>query len=491
MKEHKNRLTSEAIDRQTERRSGELSQEEQLLVQDIYSLSQAYARENERSLERIWSRFVQRQEQPNFLQERQPKEPGGKQFAMEGKGMQEKDIFQETGFLTLPSQPVKGPGRSAWRTLSIIGAVAVVLITILSWALLSYGLRHGSQNPTTNSRQTTQTGAAQKGIHSGSLLCSFSDDNSALHIVQQPTLDWSSQGQIAATYANLKTFSAQNCAPASSDLLPQAQQANWSPDGKRLLVLDGTSKAEVLDASTGRVIVSFTGKDPGDFVSQSVWSSNGTQVLSEVIQFPTKTSSIVSVQIWNAATGAFIRTALTFNTDIQLQGVSEYAYTSPISSNGKYNAIQKSNNAIEIWNIETGKMVSSIPFNQSGVSAMAWSPGGASLALGLPNASVVQIWSTATGQLSSTFKDSDTWAKVIGALAWSPNGKYLAESISDIHIWDVKGQKLVATFGRVNKVHCIPALAWSPESSMLTSSTVHIAGPGDQTHNTVNVWKLS
>jgi WD40 repeat protein len=199
----------------------------------------------------------------------------------------------------------------------------------------------------------------------------------------------------------------------------------------------------------------------------------------------------VSVQIWNAATGAFIRTALTFNTDIQLPGVTEYAYTSPISPNGKYNAIQKSNNAIEIWNIETGKMVSSIPFNQSGVSAMAWSPSGASLALGLPNASVVQIWSTATGQLSSTFKDRDTWAKVIGALAWSPNGKYLAESISDIHIWDVKGQKLVATFGRVDKVHCVPALAWSPESSMLTSSTVHIAGLGDQTRNTVNVWKLS
>jgi WD40 repeat protein len=287
----------------------------------------------------------------------------------------------------------------------------------------------------------------------------------------------------------LKIFSAQNCAPASSNLLPQAQEANWSPDGKRLLVLDGTSKAEVLDASTGRVIASFTGKDSGDFVSQSVWSSNGTQILSEVIQFPTKTSSIVSVQIWNASTGAFIRTALTFNTDIQLPGVSENAW--PISSNGKYNAIQKSNNSIEIWNIETGKMVSSIPFNQPGISAMAWSPDGASLALGLPNASQVQIWSTATGQLSSTFKDSDTWAMVIGALAWSPNGKYLAESTSAIHIWDVKAQKVVATFGRVDKVHWVATLAWSPESNMLTSSTVHVAGPGDQTHNTVHIWKLS
>jgi WD40 repeat protein len=76
-------------------------------------------------------------------------------------------------------------------------------------------------------------------------------------------------------------------------------------------------------------------------------------------------------------------------------------------------------------------------------------------------------------------------------VAWSPNGKYLAESTSAIHIWDIKAQKVVATFGRVDKVHWVVTLAWSPESNMLTSSTIYVVGRGDQTQNTVNVWKLS
>ena len=106
-----------------------------------------------------------------------------------------------------------------------------------------------------------------------------------------------------------------------------------------------------------------------------------------------------------------------------------------------------------------------------------------------------EISKNSRGHISKTrklaCKDSDTWAHVIGGLAWSPNGKYLAESVSDIHIWDVNAKKLVATFGRVDKVHNIPTLAWSPESSMLTSSTIYVAGLGDPTRNTVNVWKLS
>lgn len=99
----------------------------------------------------------------------------------------------------------------------------------------------------------------------------------------------------------------------------------------------------------------------------------------------------------------------------------------------------------------------------------------------------------ANGQLTTSFKDSDTWAQVIGALAWSPDGKYLAESGSALHIWDVKAQKIVATFGEVNKPAFIPTLAWSPDGTMLASTTNSAAAMGQQAllQNTVNVWKLS
>ena len=484
MKEHENDFSPEAIDRQTTRSSDKHPLEEQRLVQDIYALSQTYARENERSLERIWSRFAQSQ----LSQIGQQHEPESKQPVMEGKAMQEKDIYQETGFATLHSQPARPSRRKSrpiGRILSISGAVAVVLLMILSWVLLSNVLRHGSSQLITTGNQTTQTGSVQKAIHNGTVLCNFPDDNNAIVFPQQPTLDWSAQGQIAATYANVKTFPAQNCTHASANLLAMTLQANWSPDGKRLLVLNGISEAQILDASTGQNVAYFKGRQYGSFIGQSVWASNGTQVVSEVITYSTKMTASLGIVIWNASNGTFIRSPLTVTSHIQFPGVSENM--SPLSPDGRYLAVQTPANTIDIWDIASGKRLSSIHFNVSPPSAMAWSHDGAFLALGLPNASTVQVWAAATGKLSATFQDSDTSLKLVGALAWSPDGKYLAESTTAIPIWDVQAQKRVATFGKGDAEHEIVALAWSPDSAMLASSSIHLA----HTQNTVTIWKLS
>ncbi|MDQ2717799.1 MAG: hypothetical protein M3Z08_23135 [Chloroflexota bacterium] len=498
MKEHENSLTPEALNRQTERWSGEFSLEERRLIQDMYASSQAYSQENQHSLERIWSRFVQKQEEPVFLQENRLKEPGGKQLFIEEKTMQKNEISQEIPFSMLNSPIVTRPRHSLWHTLSIGVAAAVVLLTILSGALLFYGQQHS----TANSRPTTKTGATQKDLSSGALVCSFSDNANGYPVPIQPTLDWSSHGQLAVTYHNLETASAQSCTPKSANLQPQAQQATWSPDGTRLLVLSGTYKAEVLDASTGRIIASFPGNGPGAAIDQSAWLSNGT-IVSAVERATTKsgdfaqsgTASPIRMQVWDANTGALIRTAITFDAGKQLLGLDVGMF--PISPNGKYVAVRKANSDVEIWDIDSGKLVNSLPYHHLtdlvSVSALAWSPDGAFLALGLPNAAEVQIWSIATGHLAASFTDSDTWAQVIGALAWSPNGRYLAESASAIHIWDVKAQKIVASFGRVNKPLFIPALAWSPDSTMLASTVNSAAKTGQKAllQNTVHVWKLS
>jgi WD40 repeat protein len=102
----------------------------------------------------------------------------------------------------------------------------------------------------------------------------------------------------------------------------------------------------------------------------------------------------------------------------------------------------------------------------------------------------MQVWSVANGQLTATFHDTDDPTSNIGTLAWSPDGKYLAESYSDIHIWDVNANKLVATFGKVTTKQGIYALAWSPDGKMLASSVQNNAG-GDPRPNTMNVWQLS
>lgn len=507
MKEQNNGLRPEDIDRQTEPSSDQLSPEDSRLVQSLYAHTRAYARENERSLERVWQRLAQRQEHSALLQEAQ--HPGAGLTFNKGKAMQGKDFSGQIDLPTLNSHPTKRPHRSIGRTASMIGAVAIVALLILSWAFLTYGLKHGAPNHTANNRHNTRTGAAQpQNIHTGTHLCSFSDDNNTLPlgVIPQPWLDWSSQGRIAAAYQNLKIASAQNCSMQSSPSL-SLLQANWSPDGTRLLTLNTSLVAQVLNASTGKVIASYQGNQPQEVINLSAWSGNGTQVVSEVIQVvSSKTGGQISragwnarsgvagplsVQVWNASAGNYIRTALKFPAGVQFLG---QGYSLPsLSANGKYVAVQLPNHKIQVWNVATGKQVGTIPYNQPDVSAMALSPDGSLLAIGLLNApkAEVQIWSTTTGKLTASFTDTDTWAKVIGWLAFSPNGKYLAESASAIHIWNVQTKKIVASFGKVNKSHWISALAWSPDGTMLASSTLSDNPGKPATHNTIDVWKLS
>jgi hypothetical protein len=69
MKEEQNdNVQSETIDHVID--GGDLSQQDRQttrLIQHLYLGTQAYARENERSLERIWSRLVQTQEYARIL----------------------------------------------------------------------------------------------------------------------------------------------------------------------------------------------------------------------------------------------------------------------------------------------------------------------------------------------------------------------------------------------------------------------------------------
>ncbi len=494
MKEHENRLTQDAIDKQTERWSAELSPAERCLIQNLYALSQAYAQENERSLERIWQRFVQSQEFPALFQERQPEATGGKLLMQEEQAIQAKQFHRETGPSTLSSRFTQQPRRSFGHTLSMGVAAAVVFLIIVSWALLSYSLHTGS-----HTGQTTLAGSSQKGVSSGKLLCSVSY---SAHMPWVVGVGWSVPGVIATANPYLQTFSAQTCTSQPLINLPATLASLvWAPDGKRLLLLHG-DVAEVLDASTRQVIASF-----GSGFAQAVWASNETRIISTDVNILSHTTMSVKVQVWDASTGALIRTALTFDDGVLIGS----AWLSP---NGAYLALQKSDHRIEFWNIETGKLVSTTSASIAGNSQpVAWSPNGASLAVGIGSANwpatpaEVQIWSTATGQLTASFKDGDTFEGDIGGLAWSPNGRYLAEGSAEIHIWDVAASKLVTTFGKIATKTTssngkatifsrIASMAWAPDSSRLaslTSSLTYPPGPGSgpSRQDTLNVWQLA
>ncbi len=101
----------------------------------------------------------------------------------------------------------------------------------------------------------------------------------------------------------------------------------------------------------------------------------------------------------------------------------------------------------------------------------------------------IEIYSTDTWKLLASFEDKKS-PNMGASLAWSPNGKNLAEVSQAIKIYDVAAKKLATTLGQTDAQNTITDLAWSPDSTGLATSTMVLSNdqPSDLT---VNLWALS
>ena len=155
MKEPEQHFSPESIDQQTERFFGELPAQESRLIADLYQTYTPDAEEQSRSLQRIWSRFAQAQEGQ--------RRPGSTHLSTEGT----KDVNAHTGrqgapvpgSFQQPPQPLpRGSRRSLWSRLSGGVTVAVVLLIVLSWVLLTHTFPNGSPHTTLGASLTLDGG---------------------------------------------------------------------------------------------------------------------------------------------------------------------------------------------------------------------------------------------------------------------------------------------------------------------------------------------
>jgi hypothetical protein len=161
MKEHEQNFSPESIDQLTERFFDKLPAQDSRLMADLYQAYTPYAEENSRSLQRIWGRFAQVQEHRIPLQEGQSR-PGSARLSTK----RTKDVNAHTGHLGAPvpgsfqqpPQPLPhGSRRSLWSRLSDGATVAIVLLIVLSWVLLTHAFFKGSP-PTTLAASLTLDG---------------------------------------------------------------------------------------------------------------------------------------------------------------------------------------------------------------------------------------------------------------------------------------------------------------------------------------------
>ncbi|HET8841434.1 MAG TPA: hypothetical protein VFN35_08190, partial [Ktedonobacteraceae bacterium] len=237
-------------------------------------------------------------------------------------------------------------------------------------------------------------------------------------------------------------------------------------------------------------------------VGNVIWAADGKSLLVLANDSKSTTQSVKRVE---AVSGGKITTL--FSIDVAKAPLDRLPELLSISPDGQFVAVAllagvrtgkgatvQGIRGVEIWNINSGKKVSSLSLTQSGLldsQQIAWAPDGSQVALVTGNQSdTVQIYSVGNGALRSSFKDSAASKQGIGALSWSPDGAFLAESTLTIRIWDVRAHKIVSNFGQVDAQHLIAALAWSSDSKRLVSATIESFSSSHHTTCTEQVWKL-
>jgi WD40 repeat protein len=262
-----------------------------------------------------------------------------------------------------------------------------------------------------------------------------------------------------------------------------ADSAAWSPDGTRV-VSAGTYGADVWEALTGRRLLTVR---PKDSLAGAVWSADGRRVLTQMDALANGAAYsgplIVTVEVWDAATGQRVRRIRPSAT----------GYTEPVTValNEPYLAIQRQredntvagqgpqDRVIEIWEIATGRMITAF----SGSPAqLLWAPDRrtlATIALDHPSASVhVEIWDAPAGRKLSAFSAPLTMRPPMVArlpVAWLPDQQSLALGL-DVYAIDtglLRARYQVDYHPSGNVAwSALGAVAWSPDSQRLAAAMV-------------------
>ncbi|RUT04394.1 hypothetical protein DSM106972_046220 [Dulcicalothrix desertica PCC 7102] len=165
-----------------------------------------------------------------------------------------------------------------------------------------------------------------------------------------------------------------------------------------------------------------------------------------------------TIKLWDVTTGKIIST-LTGHTDF----VSSIVY----SPDGKTLASASGDKTIKLWDIATGKIISTLTGHTDWVNSVVTSPDGKTLA-SVSNDNTIKLWDINTRKEIATLTGHQSW---VSSVVYSQDGKTLASASGDktIKLWDVTTRKEIATLtGHTDSVRSV---VYSPDGKTLASAS--------------------
>jgi WD40 repeat protein len=166
----------------------------------------------------------------------------------------------------------------------------------------------------------------------------------------------------------------------------------------------------------------------------------------------------------------------------RLVGHSYGVWSISFSPDGKILASGGHDSTIKLWDVSTGKEITTLKGHKYPVYSVSFSPDGKTLASGSV-AHTIKLWDVATRKEITTLKGhTDTDSDNVLSVSFSPDGKTLAYSgiANTIKLWDIATGKEITTLkGHSDQVDSV---SFSPDGKTLAYSGIA---------NTIKLWDIT
>ncbi|MEP0873582.1 AAA-like domain-containing protein, partial [Trichocoleus desertorum AS-A10] len=186
------------------------------------------------------------------------------------------------------------------------------------------------------------------------------------------------------------------------------REAQFSPDGKRIVTASDDKTAWVWDAQSGQEIAKLAGHESGIFRAQ--FSPDGKRIVTA--------SKDKTARVWDAQSGQEIA---------KLAGHEAYVYAAQFSPDGKRIVTASDDKTARVWDAQSGQEIAKLAGHESGIFRAQFSPDGKRI-VAVSSDKTARVWDAQSGQEIAKLAGHEAY---VYAAQFSPDGKRIVTASED------------------------------------------------------------